>query len=196
MTHFALQTALDAYGVKGVTILQMGGQPEETSGLVRGAIDGAVLSPPYNFQLKRQGFNEVVSPNDLQKFGVDFITNGIVARRAAVERDRDPLIRLIRSVAEATKVIITDRDFTKKVMNKWMPMQDQDLVEQIVSFAGESFAKEPFVPEGAIRAIVKEMVQANLIDAKAAASTPITAYYDNRYVDELKRSGFFNQLWK
>ena len=196
VTHFALQTALDAYGVKGVTILQMGGQPEEASGLVRGAIDGAVVSPPYNFQLKRQGFNEVVSPNDLQKFGADFITNGIAARRAAVEKDRDPLIRLIKSVAEATKVILTDREFTKKVMNKWMPMKDQDLMERIVSFAGESFAKEPFVPEGAIRAIVKEMAQANLIDAKAAANTPMTAYYDNRYVDELKRSGFFNQLWK
>jgi hypothetical protein len=99
-------------------------------------------------------------------------------------------------VAEATKLIITDRDFTRKVVNKWMPMKDQELLAQIVSFAGESFAKEPFVPEGAIRTIVKEMAQSNLIDAKAAASTPLTAYYDNRYVDELKRSGFFNQLWR
>jgi hypothetical protein len=24
----------------------------------------------------------------------------------------------------------------------------------------------------------------------------LTAYYDNRYVDEVKRSGFFDQLWK
>ena len=44
--------------------------------------------------------------------------------------------------------------------------------------------------------MVKEMVQSNLIDAKAAASTPVTAYYDNRYVEEVKRSGFFEQLWK
>ncbi|HWH76773.1 MAG TPA: ABC transporter substrate-binding protein, partial [Candidatus Binatus sp.] len=29
VTHFALQTAMDGYGVKNVTILQMGGQPEE-----------------------------------------------------------------------------------------------------------------------------------------------------------------------
>ncbi len=196
VTHFALQTALDVYGVKGVSILQMGGQPEEAAGLVKGVIDGAVVSPPYNFQLKRQGFNEVVSPNDLQKVGADFITNGIAARRAAVEKDKEPLIRLIKSVAEATKVIITDRDFTRRVINKWMPMKDQELLAQIVSFAGESFAKEPFVPEGAIRTIVKEMAQSNLIDAKAAASIPLTAYYDNRYVDEVKRSGFFNQLWK
>src|SRR2546429_208983 len=68
VTHFALQTAIDGYGVKGVTILQMGGQPEELAGLVRGSVDGAVVSPPYNFQLKKQGYNELVSPNELQKF--------------------------------------------------------------------------------------------------------------------------------
>jgi hypothetical protein len=24
----------------------------------------------------------------------------------------------------------------------------------------------------------------------------VTAYYDNRYVEEVKRSGFFDQLWR
>jgi len=35
-----------------------------------------------------------------------------------------------------------------------------------------------------------------MADAKAAASTSVTAYYDNRCVDEVKRSGFFDQLWR
>jgi len=52
------------------------------------------------------------------------------------------------------------------------------------------------VPEAALSAMVKQMVQSNQIDAKMAANTPLTAYYDNRYVDEVKRSGFFDQLWK
>ena len=196
VTHFALQTAIDVYGLKGVAILQMGGQPEEAAGLVNGVIDGVVVSPPYNFQLKQQGFNELVTPADLQKGGANFITNGIVAKRSAVEKDPEALLRLIKSVAQATKLIATDREFTKKVMNKWMPVKDPVLAERIAAFAAESFAKEPLVPEAAIRDIVKGLVQANLVDAKAAAATPMTAYYDNRYVDELKRAGFFSQLWK
>jgi hypothetical protein len=44
--------------------------------------------------------------------------------------------------------------------------------------------------------MLKQMVQSNSIDAKAAASTPITAYYDGRYVDEVRQSGFFDQLWR
>ena len=195
VTHFALQTALDGYGVKGVTILQMGGQPEGYAGLVRGSVDGAVFSPPYNFQLKKQGYNELVSPNDLKKF-TDFITNGIVARRSVVEKDKDTIIRVIKVTAEAIKVIQTDRDYTKKVIMKWMPMKDADLLEQAYLFAQENYSREGLVNDGALRSMVKQMMASNLVDPKLAASTPVTAYYDNRYVDEVKRSGFFDQLWR
>jgi ABC-type nitrate/sulfonate/bicarbonate transport system substrate-binding protein len=195
VTHFALQTAIDGYGVKGVTILQMGGQPEALAGLVRGSVDGAVFSPPYNFQLKKLGYNELVSPNDLQKL-TEFITNGIVARRSVAEKDKDTVIRVIKLTAESIKLVQTDREFTKKVIMKWMPMKDPEMLEQVYRFATENYSKEGFVPEGALRSMTKQMVQSNLVEAKAAAATPVTAYYDNRYVEEVKRSGFFDQLWR
>ena len=195
VTHFALQTLLDGYSIKNVTILQMGGQPEAFAGLSRGSIDGAVFSPPYNFQLKKQGYNELASPTDLAKL-TPFITNGIVARRSVAEKDKDTVIKTIKGTAEAIKLIQTDREFTKKVMSKWMPMKDADLVEQSYRFATENYSKEGLVPEAALRGMVKQMVQSNLIDAKAAANTPMTAYYDSRYVEEVKQSGFFEQLWR
>lgn len=195
VTHFALQTAIDGHGVKNVTILQMGGQPEAYTGLLRGSVDGAVFSPPYNFQLKRQGYNELFAPSDLAKL-TDFITNGIVARRSVAEKDRDMVHRVIKLTAESIKYIQTNRDGTKKIMAKWMPMKEADIAEDLYRFATENYAKEGFTPEGALRAMTKQMVASNLVDAKAAAATPVTAYYDNRYVDEVKRSGFFEQLWR
>jgi len=194
-THFALQTAIDSQGLKGVTILQLGGQPEALAGLMRGSVDGAVFSPPYNFQLKKQGYNELFSPNDLQKV-TEFITNGIVGRRSVAEKDKDTIIRVIKFTAESIKLIQTDREFTKKVIMKWMPVKDPDLLEQVYRFATENYSKEGFVPEGALRSTIKQMMQSNLIEAQAAAATPVTAYYDNRYVEEVKRSGFFDQLWR
>src|SRR5262250_1910238 len=195
VTHFALQTAMDGYGVKGVTILQMGGQPEEAAGLIRGSVDGVVVSPPYNFQLKKMGFNEVVSPGDLVKFS-EFITNGIVGRRSVVEKDKDTVTKIIKSTAEAIKLIQTDKELTKKIMMKWMPMKDPDLLDQAYLTATETYSKEGVVSENALRSIAKQMVQNNLVDAKAVADIPVTAYYDNRYVEEVKRSGFFEQLWR
>ena len=195
VTHFALQTAIDGHGVKNVTILQMGGQPEAYTGLLRGSVDGAVFSPPYNFQLKRQGYNELFAPSDLAKL-TDFITNGIVARRSVAEKDRDMVHRVIKLTAESIRYIQTNRDGTKKILAKWMPMKEADIAEDLYRFATENYAKEGFTPEGALRAMTKQMVASNLVDAKAAAATPVTAYYDNRYVDEVKRSGFFDQLWR
>jgi ABC-type nitrate/sulfonate/bicarbonate transport system substrate-binding protein len=194
-THFALQTAIDGYGVKGVTILQMGGQPEEAAGLMRGLVDGVVVSPPYNFQLKKLGYNELVSPNDLQKF-TGFITNGIVARRSVAAKNKDTVIRVIKLTAESIKLVQTDREFSKKVIMKWMPIKDTEMLEQVYRFATEDYSKEGFVPESALRSMTKQMVQSNLVDATAAAEMPVTAYYDNSYVEEVKRSGFFDQLWK
>src|SRR5918999_2772891 len=98
VTHFALQTVLDGYGVKNVTILQMGGQPEAFAGLSRGSVEGAVFSPPYNFQLKKQGYHELLSPGDLAKL-TEFITNGIVARRSVAEKDKDTVIKTIKGTA-------------------------------------------------------------------------------------------------
>ena len=195
VTHFALQTLIDGYGIKNVTILQMGGQPEAFAGLSRGSVDGAVFSPPYNFQLKKQGYHEMASPSDLAKL-TPFITNGIVARRSVAEKNNDTVIRTIKGTAEAIKIIQTDREYTKKVMSKWMPMSDADLVEQSYRFATENYAKEGMVPEAALRGMVKQMVQSNLADPQMASATPLTAYYDNRYVEEVKRSGFFDQLWR
>jgi len=195
VTHFALQTLIDGHNIKNVTILQMGGQPEAFAGLSRGSVDGAVFSPPYNFQLKKQGYHEIASPSDLAKL-TPFITNGIVARRSVAEKDKDTVIKTIKGTAEAIKIIQTDSEYTKKVMSKWMPMNDADMMEQSYRFATENYAKEGMIPEAALRGMVKQMVQSNLADPKMASATPLTAYYDNRYVEEVKRSGFFDQLWR
>ncbi len=196
VTHFALQTALDRHDIKGATILQMGGQPEALAGLSRGSIDGAVLSPPQSFQMMKEGFRELVSPKDLRNLGVEFITTGVVARRSVAEKNRDTVIRLIKGTMEAVKYIIQNEAFTKKILTKYMRLTSPELLEQSYRFAVDNFAKEPFIPPAAIQSMVQQMVQSNLVDAKTASNTPVTAFYDNSYVEEIKRSGFFDELWR
>ena len=75
-------------------------------------------------------------------------------------------------------------------------MKDPEMSEQVYRFATENYSNEGFVPESALRSTTKQMVQSNLVEAQAAAAMPVTAYYDNRYVEEVKRSGFFDQLWR
>ena len=79
----------------------MGGFPEAVAGLSRGAIDGAVFSPPHNFRMLKEGFRELVSHKDLRAFGSGFLTQGIVARRSFAATHREIIVRLIKSTVEA-----------------------------------------------------------------------------------------------
>jgi hypothetical protein len=84
----------------------------------------------------------------------------------------------------------------KAVLAKYTRQSDPNIVDQTYKFALDVFIKDPTVTPGSIQPIVQQSAQFNLVDAKLAAATPVSAYYDNSCVDEIKKSGFFTQLWK
>ena len=196
VTDFALRTILERHNLKDVNILQMGGFPEAVAGLSRGAIDGAVFSPPHNFRMLKEGFRELVSQKDLRALGSGFLTQGIVARRSFAASHREVVVRLIKSTVEGIKYAVTNEDSTKRIISKYLGITDGDLLHQSYVYVVNTFVREPFVPESVMQSMVQRMVQINMIDAKSAQTTPTSAYYDNSYVAELKQSGFLDNLWK
>ena len=193
VTDFALRTLLERNNIKDVSTLQMGGFPEEVAGLMRGVIDGAVLSPPHTFRLLKEGYRELVSPKDMRALG-GFLSQGIVARRSYASTHRDVVLRLIKATVEGTKVASANEDLTKRLIGKYLGISDPELLRQSYNYVAENFARDPLVPESVMLAIVQRMAQLNMIDAKAAQTTPTSAYFDNSYVNELK--GFIESVWK
>lgn len=196
VTDFALKTLLEKNHLKDVTVLQLGGFPEAVAALARGAIDGAVLSPPHTFRLLKEGYRELIAPKDLRALGSGFLSQGIVARRSYAVKNRDVVLRLIKATAEATKYAGAHEDFTRRVLIKHLGITDPELLRQSYLYVSENFARDPAVPESVIQSMVQRMAQLNMIDAKAAQATPIGAYFDNSYVNELKQSGFIDAVWK
>jgi hypothetical protein len=52
------------------------------------------------------------------------------------------------------------------------------------------------IPREAIVSMVRLMANLGLIDRSAAANTPPEMFYDNSFVDEMKKTGFLGELWK
>jgi len=196
VTDLALRALLERNNIKDVTILQMGGLAETMAGLSKGSVDGSMVSPPHNFTLLKQGFRELVSPKDLRKLGIGFLTNGVVARRSYAASNRDVVVRMIKATAEGTKLMTTNESLTKKLISKYLRIDDTELLHQSYLYVVENFAREPSVPPGAMQWMAQQLAQMNLVDAKALQNTPTSAFFDNSYVDELKQSGFFDSLWK
>lgn len=196
VTDLAIRALIERYSIKDVTILQMGGFGEAVAALARGAIDGAVLSPPHNFRMVKEGYRELVTPSDLKNLGTGFLTQGIAARRSFGVTHRDVVLRLIKATIEATKYGVTNEAFTKRTISRYLKLSDPELLHRSYTYVCESFVKEPFVPESTVHSLVQRMMQLNMIDSKTAEAIPTSAYYDNSYVAELKNSGVLDRIWK
>ena len=194
--HYTLQAIIKLYNIQGVNIVQTGTTTQAITSLSQGLVDGIITSAPFTFRLMKEGYRELVSPKDFRNAGIEFLIQGLVARKSYAVKNREVVIGMIKATMEGVRQIFVSEKQTKSVLAKYTRQSDPDILEQTYRFALDVFVKDPTVTADSIQPIVQQSVQFNLVDAKAANSTPLTAYYDNGYVEELKRSGWLPSLWR
>jgi NitT/TauT family transport system substrate-binding protein len=196
VAHFAIRMILDRHGIKDTTILQMGSQPEAAAGMRRQAIDGAMISLPLNYVLEKEGYRQLVGPADYRKLGIQFISQGISARKSYIAKNRDVVLRLTKATMEGLKLMSTQENLAKKILAKYTRQSDPESLDRAYRFGLETLNKDPTIPREAIVSMVRLMADLGLIDRSAASNTPPEAFYDNSFADEMKRTGFVNDLWR
>lgn len=125
-----------------------------------------------------------------------FIEQGVVARRGYAEKNGDVVKRFIEAVYDGLKRIYDDKAFAIKILGKYTKVSRQNMLDESYQASIEAFAKDPRIPPEVFKDLAEQLVGLKLIEPAAAQQTPLTAYYDNRYVDELERAGFFKRLWQ
>jgi ABC-type nitrate/sulfonate/bicarbonate transport system substrate-binding protein len=194
--HFTLQAIISMHKVHGINIVQTGTTTQAITSLSQGLVDGMITSAPFTFRMMKEGYRELVGPKEFKKAGVEFLIQGLVARKSVAQKNREALIGMIKATMEGTKQIFVNEKQTKSVLAKYTRQTDPEILDQTYKFALEIFVKDPTVTAGSIQPIVQQSAQFNLIDSKLANATPMSAYYDNSYVDEIKRSGWLAELWR
>jgi ABC-type nitrate/sulfonate/bicarbonate transport system substrate-binding protein len=194
--HFTLQAIVKLHNVQGINIVQTGTTTQAITSLSQGLLDGIITSAPFTFRLMKDGFRELVGPKEFKKAGVEFLIQGLVARKSFAAKNREIVIAMIKATMEGIKQIFVNEKLTKSVLAKYTRQTDPDILDQTHKFALDIFVKDPTVMPSSIQPIVQQSAQFNLIDAKLAAATPLSAYYDNSYIDEIKRSGWLAELWR
>ena len=194
--HFTLQAIVKMHNVQGVNIVQTGTTTQAITSLSQGLVDGMITSAPFTFRLIKDGFRELVGPKEFKKAGVEFLIQGLVARKSVAAKNREAVIGMIKATMEGTKQIFVNEKQTKAVLAKYTRQTDPEILDQTYKFALDIFVKDPTVTANSIQPIVQQSAQFNLIDAKLANNTPLSAYYDNNYIEEIKRSGWLAELWR
>jgi taurine transport system substrate-binding protein len=196
VSHFTAKAILDRSSVADAVIVQTGGYPESMTALSTNAIAGAMIPAPQSVVLREKGFRELVSIKQIRDMNIRFIEQGVVARRAFAEKNPDIVKRFIEAVYDGLKKIHDDKTFATKVLGKYTKVTRQNMLDESYQASIDAFAKDPRVPPEVFKDLAEQLVGLKLIDPTAAQKTPLTAYYDNRYVDDLEKSGFFKRLWQ
>jgi ABC-type nitrate/sulfonate/bicarbonate transport system substrate-binding protein len=194
--HYTLQAIVKLYNVQGINVVQTGTTTQAITSLSQGLVDGIITSAPFTFRLMKDGYREFVSPKDFRKAGVEFLIQGLVARKSFAVKNREVVTGMIKATMEGVRQIFINEKHAKSVLAKYTRQTDSDILDQTYRFALDIFIKDPTVTANSIQPIVQQSAEFNLVDAKLASSTPLAAYYDNSYVEELKRSGWLAELWK
>jgi NitT/TauT family transport system substrate-binding protein len=196
ISHIAALNIFQKSGVTGATIIQSGGTPESAAALMSGNVAAAMVPPPQSLMLREKGFRELVSVKQFREWNIPVVENGIAARRSFVDKNPSVAKRFIRAAFEGIHTIYVDKELSMKVLAKYTKVSDQKILDESYRFSVEALSKEGFMQPEAFTALVEQMIGQKSIDEAASKKLPITAYFDNRFVNELEKEGFFKKLWQ
>ena len=189
--YFAVQ-ALKRAGLdasRDVTMIQSGGAPETLAALLSGGIDAAALTAPMDAQALANGYQYILYGPDMR---IPYAATVFVTRRSVVAKRASVISRFMRAMAEAAKILHSDREFTYKVMGKQLRLTDRKILD--ASYNLEIKALEPrlSIKAEAFQDILDEVAK---VDGRAK-QVKSEDLIDRRFLDDLDKSGFINRLWE
>jgi NitT/TauT family transport system substrate-binding protein len=190
-THYFTIQALRRFGLepnRDFSFIQSGGDPEAFAALAAGQVDGAALTPPTDARALASGFQYVLYGPELK---IPYVATAFVTKRSVIAKRGPAIGQFMKAMAEAAKIMQTDREFVYKVLGKYLRVSDRAVLD--AAYNAEIKALEPrlVVRNEALQAILDEVAQT---DARAKKVKP-QELVDNRYLDEMEKTGFFDQLW-
>ena len=190
-SHYFTIQALRRFGMdatRDVQFIQTGGDPETFAAFVSGSIDVANLTPPTDARAIAQGYHYVIYGPDLK---IPYAATAFVTKRSVIAKRPQVIGNFMRAMAEAAKLMHTDREFVYKVLGKYLRVTDRSVLDS--AYNAEIKVLEPrlVIKTESLQAIVDEL---SATDPRAKKVKP-QDLIDSRYLDEMEKSGFFDQLW-
>jgi NitT/TauT family transport system substrate-binding protein len=174
--------------IRDVTWLSIGTPGERLQALASGRVDAADLSYPTDAQGLRMGYRVLW---DARK-EVVYPSMSVVTRRKTVQDDRDTVMRMLKSHIEGIAYFKTHKEFSMKVLSKYLRTNDQELLEGSYAIFKEDFISTPYPIMKGLEATY---------DYVAATRPEIRnrkpeEFMDPSLVAELDKSGFIKKLYE
>jgi NitT/TauT family transport system substrate-binding protein len=167
---------------KDVTIVQIGGIPEQLAAMKAGAISGGSMSPPVLTAAKKAGFKELA---DFESLNYKYPATVIATTKSFIQRQRPTALNFLRGEIEGIHAIKTQKNFAVNVLKKYMRISDPDVLEEGYQYALRFIQPRPFPTLEETKAVLDEL--------KRPEAKPEN-FVDLSLIQELEKEKFFDKL--
>jgi NitT/TauT family transport system substrate-binding protein len=189
-SHYFVQQALARYGMdasRDVIVRQTGGDVAGLAALTNGQVD-AMSILTYGPSAVAQGFHYVIKGAELR---IPYAAASLTTRRSVIARRPQAIGAYMRALAEAAKILHTDKEFTLKVLAKFLRINDRKILDSTYELERPAVEAQLDIRDDSLQAVLDEIAPT---DPRAKSVKP-QQLIDRRYLDEMDKSGFYESLW-
>lgn len=191
LSDLVLRDALRHFNLapdRDVAIIQTGGLPERLGALKVGAVDGAILAGDTAFQAEKLGYHIVI---DLSRLPIQYPGSTIVLSKSFLQNRRELVKRFLRGWVEGVKTARTDKEFTVKVLQKYLKTTDREILDRTFEVYKDVQEKIPAPDPKAMGAALRQIAAT----VPQAAHLRAEDFIDRSLISELEGEGFIARLY-
>ena len=192
-SDYATRKILLKWGLKpdvDVAVLQIpGGQPARMAAIQTKQVHGMVAQPPVTSLARKFNLNIIAEPED---FGGAYPTTPVASRVSYIRERRDTLRKFTRALLEGIYVYKTDKNFSKKVISKYVKTNDNDALEDSYQYFSRLVPQKPYPSLDAVKEALAELSEK---DPKVRSTKP-EDFVDMSVIKEFDDSGFIDGLYR
>ena len=191
LSDLVLREALRHYNIapdRDVAVIQTGGLPERLGALKIGAVDGAIVTGDTAFEAEKLGFHKVI---DLSQLPIRYPGSTIIVTRSFLSGKRDVVKRFLRGWIEGIKTAKTDKEFTIRVMQKFLKTGDRSILDKTFEVYKSVHERVPS-PDPKVMGVALKQLTASV---PQAAQLKIEDFIDRSLISELENEGFISKIY-
>ena len=152
--HSEAVAILRKYGLnpeKDVTFLQVGGSSARYLSLESGAIQAAMIVPPFNHLAKKRGFNQLLGFNDIMSMPV----GGLAVHTQKMKEKPDEIVKMIRALIKSLEFIRTRKADILAIIDKQWGVKEADVREDMYREMLGLFSRTGIPSDEAMRNVIR-----------------------------------------
>ncbi len=169
---------------KDYKVISFTGEPDRIAALIKGSIQGGVLSFPHAARAEKEGMKILLRTGDyLPRLGGTFLTH-----RDLIREKRDMVKRFTRGIIRAEDYVKTNKKGTMEVIQKYFEIPDAKVVESIYNQVYDKFSPE--MPPDLVRDLFESRTTPELGWPQGKPLPDLNQFVDRSIVSEvLKEMG-------